>query len=46
MQVGVSELRANLRRYIEQVRNGDEIVVTERGLAVARLVAADTENLL
>lgn len=38
MNVGVRELRDNLSRYLERVRAGAEIVVTDRGRAVARVV--------
>ena len=38
MEVGVKELRANLSRWLEMVREGQEIVVTDRGRPVARLV--------
>lgn len=37
MEVGVRELRNNLSRYLEQVKKGKEIVVTERGKPIARL---------
>lgn len=43
MEVGIRELRAHLSRYVEQVRGGDEVVVTDRGTAVARLVPLDGE---
>ena len=36
--VGVRDLRQNLSRYLEQVQAGDELVVTERGRGIARLV--------
>lgn len=36
--VGVRELRQNLSRYLEQVKRGEALVVTERGREVARLV--------
>ncbi|MBA3421982.1 MAG: type II toxin-antitoxin system prevent-host-death family antitoxin [Thermoleophilaceae bacterium] len=36
--VGVRELRQNLSRYIERVKEGEALVVTERGREVARLV--------
>jgi len=36
----VAELKANLSRYLSRVKAGDEILVTERGVAVARLVPA------
>lgn len=32
------ELKNNLSRYLEQVRAGGEVVVTDRGRPVARLV--------
>ncbi len=36
--VGVRELRQNLSRYLDRVKAGDELVVTERGRQVARLI--------
>lgn len=36
--VGVRELRRNLSRYLERVKRGEALVVTERGREVARLV--------
>lgn len=38
MDVGVKELRARLSEYLDQVEQGGEVVITERGRAVARLV--------
>ena len=38
----MSELRAHLRQWLERVRDGEEIVVTERGVPVARLVGLDS----
>jgi prevent-host-death family protein len=35
--VSVTEFRRNLRRYIEQVRLGDDLVITERGRVIARV---------
>jgi prevent-host-death family protein len=35
--VGVRELRQNLSRYLDQVKQGESFVVTERGREVARL---------
>lgn len=45
MDVAISELRANLKSYLDRARNGERIVVTDRGVAVARLGPADEENL-
>ncbi|HEY3844931.1 MAG TPA: type II toxin-antitoxin system prevent-host-death family antitoxin [Acidimicrobiales bacterium] len=38
MEVGIRELRSNLSDFLDRVREGDEIVVTDRGSAVARIV--------
>lgn len=38
MEVGIRELRDHLSQYIQQVEAGDEVVVTDRGRAVARVV--------
>ena len=38
MDVGVRELRANLSRWLEKVKEGEVIVVTERGKPIARIV--------
>ena len=38
MQVGIRELRADLSRYLKQVHDGEDIVVTDRGVPVARIV--------
>lgn len=46
MDVAVSALRAELADWIERVRNGEEVVVTDRGTPVARLVAVDSAPLL
>jgi prevent-host-death family protein len=36
--VGVRELRQNLSRYLQRIKAGESLVVTERGQEVARLV--------
>lgn len=38
--VGVRELRQNLSRYLDRVKSGEALVVTERGREVARLLPA------
>lgn len=43
----VADLKAHLSRYLKRVKAGDEVLVTERGVPVARLVpvaAADAES--
>lgn len=41
--VGVRELRQNLSRYLEKVKQGETLTVTERGQEVARLVPSAPE---
>jgi len=46
MDVAVTEFRAHLSGWLARVREGDEIVVTDRGVPVARLLGVDaTANL-
>ncbi|QAY69222.1 type II toxin-antitoxin system Phd/YefM family antitoxin [Xylanimonas protaetiae] len=37
MEVAVSALRAELKTWIERAREGEEVIITDRGLPVARL---------
>jgi prevent-host-death family protein len=46
MEVGVRELRDHLSRYLDQVRDGTEVVVTDRGQAIARVVPVGPEGIL
>jgi prevent-host-death family protein len=41
MEAGVRELRDHLSRYLDAVRDGEEVTVTDHGKAVARLVPLD-----
>jgi prevent-host-death family protein len=38
--VGVRELRQNLSKYLDRVKEGEALAVTERGREVARLIPA------
>jgi prevent-host-death family protein len=42
MDVPVTDLRAHLSEWLERVRDGDEVVITDRGVPVARLVGLTT----
>jgi prevent-host-death family protein len=44
MKVGVRELRNNLSRYLERVRAGDEVVVTDHGREIAKVVSIDNDD--
>ena len=46
MDVAVSELRAQLSDWLARVRAGEEIVITERGVPVARLVGLPATPLI
>ena len=38
MNVAVSDLRAHLSEWLDKARRGEEVIVTDRGLPVARLL--------
>jgi len=40
MDVSVTELRANLASFLDQVKGGEELTITDRGEPIARLVPA------
>ena len=44
VEVGVRELKNHLSRYLGRVRDGEEVVVTDHGRPVARLVAIDASS--
>jgi prevent-host-death family protein len=46
VDVAISTLRAELASWIERVRAGEEVVITDRGTPVARLTAVDSTPLL
>ena len=45
-EVGIRVLRDKLSWYISRVREGEEVVVTDHGKAVARIVPLDRPGLL
>lgn len=46
MDVPVSTLRSQLKHWIERVADGEEFVITERGIPVARLTGVAGTDLL
>ena len=46
MDVPVTELRAHLSDWLERVRGGEEVIVTDRGVPVARLLGMSATTTL
>jgi len=46
MDVAITELRAQLARWIDAAREGNDIVITDRGTPVARIVALDSTRVI
>jgi prevent-host-death family protein len=46
VEVGVRELRNNLSYYLDCVRDGEEVLVTDRGRAIARVLPLSGERTL
>jgi prevent-host-death family protein len=46
MDVAVTELRAHLGRWIDAARDGNDVVITDRGIPVARIVALDSTSVI
>ena len=44
MDVAITELRAHLSDYIEQVRAGEEVVIVQHGFPVARISGIDSTS--
>jgi prevent-host-death family protein len=43
-EAGIRELRDHLSHYLERVQAGEEVVVTDRGRAIARVLPIDGER--
>ena len=46
MDVAVSDLRAHLSEWLDRARSGEDVVVTDRGTPVARLVGVSSATTL
>jgi prevent-host-death family protein len=46
MDVAITVLRAHLSEWIDHARNGEEVIVTERGMPIVRLIGIDTTTKL
>ncbi len=46
VKVGIRDFRENLRSYLDRVREGDEVVITDRGQPIARVTEPETHEVL
>ncbi len=46
VEVSVTELRAHLSDWLDRARDGAEVIITDRGIPVARLTALDSAGTL
>ncbi len=46
MDVGVTELRAHLSEWLQRVRDGEEVTITDRGLPIARILPVGEADLI
>jgi prevent-host-death family protein len=46
VEIGVAVFRAELKRWLGEARAGEEVIITDRGVAVARLTGVDTAPIL
>ena len=44
MEVSITDLRANLKSWLGRVRAGEAVVITDRGLPIARLSPIDATD--
>lgn len=45
-KVATSELRANFAEWMKKVRDGEDVVITDRGHAFARISAIESESVI
>lgn len=46
MNVSIADLRAQLSRWIADARDGEDVVITDRGVPVARITGLDSTPIL
>lgn len=44
VEVGIRDLKNGLSKYLDRVRAGEEVIVTDRGRPVARIAAIDAST--
>jgi len=45
IRVGIREAKANLSKLLKEVRRGNEVIITARGVPVGRIIPARREDL-
>ena len=45
IQAGIKEVKNNLSRFLAQVKAGEEVMITERGKPVARIIKENSKSL-
>lgn len=46
MDVGITSLRANLADWLQKVREGEAVTITDHGVPVARLVPLESSDII
>jgi len=44
LSAGIKELKNNLSRYLSLVKKGEDVLITERGKIIARIIQEEPEN--
>ena len=45
IQAGIKEIKNNLSRYLARVKDGEEVMITERGKAIARIIKENSKSM-
>lgn len=45
-EVGIRELRDHLSKYLDEVQQGNDVIVTDRGRAIAQILPMNGESTL
>jgi len=45
ISAGIKELKNNLSKYLSRVKKGEDILITERGKAIARIIQEDPKHI-
>ena len=45
LSAGIKDLKNNLSRYLSRVKKGEDLLITERGKAIARIIQEDPKKI-